>query len=233
MPNVVVIPLFIVARVAAPWLEFFCMWQPVGAIAPGSAFVVASIFSVVSFGARFATLAFSLLALFASHSRLLQAAKVAMPIAQGQIVWVFINEVLIGVFFVFSALEVFAMCLESVFLSHALFFFFGLNVVSLGTIFVELALKNLIFAEFAIELAVEELNLEAGFQPYVVETFFFAADNPCLAALEFMLQPFAYGAVYSQNVGRRQSFAIGRIGDDYAGFGWLCELPNILLPKFY
>ena len=63
----------------------------------------------------------------------------------------------------------------------------------------------------------------------MVETFLTIGQYPCVVASELVLQTLTNHLVCTQQVGRRDTLAIGRIGDDDTLVFGLCEVFEILL----
>ena len=90
----------------------------------------------------------------------------------------------------------------------------------------------MVFAELAFQRTVVQRYFDGRFQAYLVETFFAVTQNPGIVIQELVFQPFADGPVQPQQVGRGDTFAIRRIGDDDAFLGRLRKLVEILLGYF-
>ena len=128
-----------------------------------------------------------------------------------------------------EALLKFAVLLETVFLGHLALLLIRLHDASFAAERLHLAVKHLIFTELAFQRTVVHWNLDARLQSYLFETFFTVRQNPSLATHKLMLQSFANHAIGSQQVRRRDAFAIRRIGHQDALLLGLFEVLEVLL----
>ena len=103
-------------------------------------------------------------------------------------------------------LEVVAARLEASAVAHEAAFLIGLHLAALGPEVAQTALEELVLAEVAVELAIENLHLEAGAQADVFEEFLLGGDDPRLVAGKFVLEGLAYGLVKVEQVGGREAF---------------------------
>ena len=128
-----------------------------------------------------------------------------------------------------SVVEVTSVLLEAFFFAHASALLVGLHFAAAGAEVIQFAAEKLVFAQFAVERTIVERNFDARLQSDFVETFLLVADHPCLSALEFVFQAFSERVIDVQDVGRRQAFAIRRVGDDDGRVFWFDELADVAL----
>lgn len=90
--------------------------------------------------------------------------------------------------------------LKPMLLSHLALFFFRLDDATLMAEILQFAIEHLVSAEFALQTAVIERNLDAGFQTNLLETLLTIGENPCIIAFELMFQTFSNHAVRTQQI---------------------------------
>ncbi len=100
------------------------------------------------------------------------------------------------------------------FFAHLAFFLFCLNNAAFLSEFLQLTIENLVFAEFAFQRTIVYGNLDAWFQTDLFEAFLAITQYPCFIIEELMLEALANHAVSTQQVWRRDAFAIRRIHHD-------------------
>ena len=119
--------------------------------------------------------------------------------------------------------------LEAVLLGHLTTFLVTLDLTTLRAEHLHLAIKQLVLAELTFQRAVEQRNLDAWLQAYLVETLLTVTQHPGIVARELMLQPLTYHFIGTQQVGRRDAFAVRWIGHHDALLLRLLEVLEVLL----
>ncbi len=78
------------------------------------------------------------------------------------------------------------------------------------------AFKELVSVEFARNRAVEYAKPLEGTQPYLLNSFFISAQNPCGVALVLVFERVAKLFMQHYNAFGSEPLAVGRVGDYYA-----------------
>ena len=132
-------------------------------------------------------------------------------------------------FCLFQALFELTVLLETVFLGHLALLLFALHDATVLTEILQFSVEHLVFTELTLQRSVIERNLDTWLQTDLVEAFFTVTEHPGIVAFELVLQSFTYHFIGTQEVGRGDAFAIGRIGDHDTLVGRLREILEVLL----
>ena len=123
----------------------------------------------------------------------------------------------------------FTLLLEAVLLGHLALLFIRLHGTAFLAELAHLAVEHLVLTELTLQAAIIKRYLDAGLQANLVEALFPVAEHPGIVARKLVLQPLANHLVGSQQVGRRDALAVGRIGHQYAFLLGLLEVLEVLL----
>ena len=119
--------------------------------------------------------------------------------------------------------------LETVFLGHQAFFGLGLHHTAFAAEGLHLTVEHLVFAEFALQRAVVQGYLDAGLQADLLEALLTIRQDPCIAAHELVFQPLADHAIGAEQVGCRDTLAVGRVAHEDSLVFRLLEVFEVLL----
>ena len=147
--------------------------------------------------------------------------KVTVTAAQESVVviqvFVVLKTFVFVVFILKAAFEVFTVVVEASLVAHEASFFVRLDRSALCAELTQASLKELELAEVAVNLSVENFHFETVAQSETLKEFLTAANNPSVIAHELVFQATAHLMIELQEVGRCETFAVGRVGHHESG----------------
>ena len=135
--------------------------------------------------------------------------------------------ILVLLLFVQTLLKL-TLLLETVLLSHLALLLLCLHNTAFPTEIAHLTVKHLIFAELTLQTAVEQGNLDAGFQTNLAEAFLTIGEYPSFVACKLVFQALTNHLVGAQQIGRRDAFSVRWVGHHDALFLGLREVLEVL-----